>query len=198
MSLRAVREITGALLGGEQLDVVLQLVAAHARKVSRADVAMITAVGERQAEAVVVVAVGRDAARLRGRRGTQAELLHGFGPSVRVPLEARDRNYGTLVVANRVGKSRFAPEEVELVETFAQQAALAFDAVRRANRERLGRDMYDDVIQRLYAAGLTLETLTDADLAPEVADRIAKTVEALDATIREIRGAIFPFEPGRD
>lgn len=198
MSLRAVREITGALLGGEQLDVVLQLVAAHARNVSRADVAMITAAGERPAEAVVVVAVGRDAARLRGRRGTQAALLHGFGPSVRSPLEARNRNYGTLVVANRVDGSSFAPEDVEVVETFAQQAALAFDAVRSANRERLGRDVYDNVIQRLYAAGLTLETLEDADLAPDVADRITKTVEALDAMIREIRGAIFPFGPGRD
>ncbi len=39
MSLRAVREIAGAVLSGEQLEAVLQLVAAHARRLAGADTA---------------------------------------------------------------------------------------------------------------------------------------------------------------
>lgn len=198
MSLRAVREIAGAVLSGEQLEVVLALVAAHARRLAGADTALVLVAGERPAESVVAAAVGRDAARRRGARGEPAALLAGFGPDVRVPLEAWGRREGTLVVANGPGGRPFAARDVRVVETFAQQAALALLAGRAADRERAGRDLYDHVIQQLYAAGLTLDALRDAGLDPGVAQRIRTTVEALDATIREIRGTIFPFEPGRD
>jgi signal transduction histidine kinase len=58
-------------------------------------------------------------------------------------------------------------------------------------RERLARDLHDLVIQRIFAAGMGLQsigTLIDNELA---AQRVEHTVDELDATINEIRTAIF-------
>lgn len=58
------------------------------------------------------------------------------------------------------------------------------------DRERIARDLHDTVIQRLFAAGLGLQSvLRVAD--DVVRPRVERTVEELDTTIRELRSAIF-------
>lgn len=58
------------------------------------------------------------------------------------------------------------------------------------DRERIARDLHDTVIQRLFAAGLGLQSvLRVAD--DVVRPRIERTIEELDTTIRELRSAIF-------
>jgi signal transduction histidine kinase len=47
------------------------------------------------------------------------------------------------------------------------------------------------VIQRLFATGLQLQTAARLATRPEVADRVRAAVDDLDATIRDIRSAIF-------
>ena len=59
------------------------------------------------------------------------------------------------------------------------------------DRERIGRDLHDKVVQRLFAVGMALQgaaRLPDLDL---VRERIDKVVDDLDATITEIRTTIF-------
>jgi signal transduction histidine kinase len=90
---------------------------------------------------------------------------------------------------------------VALVETFAGQAALALERVRAqdereqlavlGDRERIARDLHDVVIQRLFAAGMQLQGAARYAARPEVRQRIDAVVDDLDATIRDIRGAIF-------
>jgi signal transduction histidine kinase len=58
-------------------------------------------------------------------------------------------------------------------------------------RERIARDLHDRVIQRLFAAGMTLQTALPLTARAEVATRIAQSIEHLDETIREIRLTIF-------
>jgi len=63
-----------------------------------------------------------------------------------------------------------------------------------ADRERIGRDLHDLVIQRLFAAGMTLEALSSRVARPEERGRLGEVIDELDATIREIRTVIFRLE----
>ena len=58
------------------------------------------------------------------------------------------------------------------------------------DRERIARDLHDTVIQRLFAAGMSLQAVA-AQSGPEVEPRVAGVIDELDETIREIRQAIF-------
>jgi two-component system, NarL family, sensor histidine kinase DevS len=58
------------------------------------------------------------------------------------------------------------------------------------DRERIARDLHDTVIQRLFAAGMSLQAVaTQAE--PRIGDRVGSVIDELDETIREIRQAIF-------
>ena len=60
----------------------------------------------------------------------------------------------------------------------------------REDRERIARDLHDTVIQRLFAAGMSLQAVaTQAE--PGIGDRVGSVIDELDETIREIRQAIF-------
>jgi len=59
------------------------------------------------------------------------------------------------------------------------------------DRQRIARDLHDMVIQRLFAAGMSLQAVQGAARPTIVADRIAETISELDDTIRELRSAIF-------
>lgn len=59
------------------------------------------------------------------------------------------------------------------------------------DRERLARDLHDMVIQRLFAAGMSLQAVVAlVDSAP-ARERMTAVVDELDTTIRELRAAIF-------
>lgn len=58
------------------------------------------------------------------------------------------------------------------------------------DRERIGRDLHDTAIQRLFGEGLSLQsTLKLVD--GTVAERIGRTMLGLDETIKELRMAVF-------
>lgn len=65
------------------------------------------------------------------------------------------------------------------------------------DRERIARDMHDHVIQRLFATGLSLQTAAQASTDPLVQQRVDEAVDALDASIREIRMTIFELSQTR-
>jgi two-component system, NarL family, sensor histidine kinase DevS len=67
-------------------------------------------------------------------------------------------------------------------------------------RQRIGMDLHDGVIQSIYAVGLTLEyvraQVADGEIA-QAQDRLAGAMEALNATIRDIRAYILDLRPRR-
>jgi signal transduction histidine kinase len=88
----------------------------------------------------------------------------------------------------------------DLSERLAADAALqASDAALRAaherlllvdDRERIARDLHDMVIQRVFAAGLVLQSLASgAD--ERTSARLQHTIDELDETIRDLRLAVF-------
>lgn len=108
---------------------------------------------------------------------------------------------GVLVLGWADGNERAAAAlDHSLAHGFAQQAALAIQVVRERerqarlavfeDRDRIGRDLHDLVIQRLFAVGLTLDS-TSRTVGPEAAERLAVAVDSLDQTIKDIRRTIF-------
>jgi PAS domain S-box-containing protein len=64
------------------------------------------------------------------------------------------------------------------------------------DRERIARDLHDKVIQRLFAAGMSLQALSGLLATREInaAQRVDAVVDELDETIRDIRGAIYGLQ----
>ncbi len=132
--------------------------------------------------------------------------LGNMGPMVLVPLILRDRPFGTLAVANAVGGAAFDEEAVRLVETFADQAsvALAYGRAQRElnrlsvldERERIGRELHDGVIQSLFSVGMGLQATAARSGDPEVESRVEAAVAEIDRAIRDLRNYIFGLRPG--
>jgi len=59
------------------------------------------------------------------------------------------------------------------------------------DRERIARDLHDRVIQRLFAAGLGIESLRAQTSNVRISGRLGHVVEELDETIRDLRSSIF-------
>ncbi|HUW15667.1 MAG TPA: GAF domain-containing protein [Actinomycetes bacterium] len=138
----------------------------------------------------------------------QSLYAGAYGPAMFVPLITNERTLGTLVLANHRGGRTFTPEEFVMAEAFAGQAALALvlaEARREQerlavleDRDRIGRDLHDLVIQRLFATGMVLQGASrQSGPDSDVTARIERAVGELDATILEVRSTIFALHDGR-
>ncbi len=119
-----------------------------------------------------------------------------------VRLGATERVAGVLWLRWAPERLARVPETIApSVERFAEQVALALevalaegDRARLAvfeDRDRIGRDLHDLVIQRLFAVGLTLENTTRLAADRRIGDRINTAVDQLDETIKDIRRTIY-------
>ena len=125
------------------------------------------------------------------------------GPAMFVPLAG---GLGTLAVANRRGGRSFDDDEVQLIQTFATQAVVALEyerAQRQAqrllvmeDRERIGKELHDGVIQSLFAVGMGLQGAAAMSTDPETAKRLDDAVAEIDGAIRDLRNYIFGLRPG--
>ncbi|HYM16451.1 MAG TPA: PAS domain S-box protein [Dehalococcoidia bacterium] len=66
-------------------------------------------------------------------------------------------------------------------------------------RERIGMDLHDGVIQSIYAVGLNLEAAAEdvSERPEEVRGRLDRAIEQLNDTISDIRSYIFQLRPSR-
>ncbi len=235
--LRASSEVTRRLLSGTAPDEVLALVTQQTLEMSGADlVALALPTPDRQ-QLVIQHAAGAGAPGALGLvlpvnasvsgdvlSSGEAVILQDFGhddrvagaarehmplgPAIILPLGAPGDVRGVFTVGRDTGAMPLAPEAVEMVQTFAAQAAIALelaehrrDAERLAilsDRDRIARDLHDLVIQRLYATGMSLQGAMPLLSRPEAATRVSSAVDALDETIREIRSAIFSLQSRGD
>ena len=127
-----------------------------------------------------------------------------LGAAIVFPLGGPGNVRGVLTVGRHPGAMPFAHAAIELVTTFAAQAGIALeladhrkDAERLAvfeDRDRIARDLHDLVIQRLYASGMKLQGVLPQIVRPQVEERVSSVVDDLDATIKDIRTAIFRLQ----
>lgn len=124
-------------------------------------------------------------------------------PALSVPLGWRT-TAAALCVSNQSPDARFDPGVVASLQGFAGQAVLALELAEARHdaervmvfedRDRIARDLHDSVIQRLFAAGMQLETIARTASEPAIADRIHTVVDDLDITIRDIRSTIYSLQ----
>ncbi len=66
-----------------------------------------------------------------------------------------------------------------------------------ADRDRIASSLHDNVVQRLFAAGLALQGVALRAGRPDVTGRIEEVVQNLDESITLLRQAIFALEQGQ-
>jgi len=129
-------------------------------------------------------------------------LAMPVGPMMMLPLTGPEHVQGALAVGRARGRARFTESDLDIATTFANHAAIALELadsreqrqrmILLEDRDRIARDLHDHVIQRLFAAGLTVQSV--ASSLPASADthaRLDRVVTDLDATIKQIRTSIF-------
>ena len=235
--LRASSEVTRRLLSGAGSDEVLAVITQQALDMSGADlVALAVPTPDRQQLVIqhaagagaqdaigLVLPVGASlsgAVMSSGEPVMVADFEHDervagparehmpLGPAILLPLGAPGDVRGVFTVGRDPGAMPLPPQAVEMVSTFAAQAAIGLELAEHRNdaerlailqdRDRIARDLHDLVIQRLYATGMSLQGAMPLLSRPEAATRVSNAVDALDETIREIRSAIFSLQARGD
>ncbi len=232
--LDAFREIAIAILSGTGSDEALALIARRAMELVEADLATVAAL-DPVGRLTLRVAEGAHAEELRGatfppkgsisgeaiRSGRAIVVpdatrdarayqpvvkLGNMGPMILVPLSQHGRAIGTLNAARERGGRAFSQEDVELLQRFADQAAIALQYARAQreaqrvavleDRERIAKELHDGVIQALFAVGMGLQGTALMSPDADHAARVEGAVAELDRVIRDLRNYIFGLRPG--
>ncbi len=123
------------------------------------------------------------------------------GPMLALPLGGGARARGVLAIGRRHGRHLFTSADLEMAATFADHAAVALELADArtvqqrlallTDRDRIARDLHDHVIQRLFALGLTVQSVA-AGLGDDArAQRLDRVVTDIDDTIRQTRTSIY-------
>ncbi|NUP19463.1 MAG: GAF domain-containing sensor histidine kinase [Streptomyces sp.] len=229
--LRTTAEITHSLMSGSGRGEVLGLIADRAREITGAALALVAMPMEDTDSLSVELAIGPEAETLRGlvlpvdgsligeafstaAPVTSPDVSHderisagpprftGLGPAVAVPVGTGEGGIrGVVLLIRGAGRQVFTGKEIEPLQGFAAQAAVAMELAERRqdaevvavlkDRDRIARDLHDLAIQRLFATGMTLQSAGRFIEHPEASERVVRAVDDLDETIKIIRSTIF-------
>jgi signal transduction histidine kinase len=124
-----------------------------------------------------------------------------------VPVIVRGGSVGNFYLTDKRGASEFDLDDQEIVEQFARHAGIAIENARLheqigrlaviEERERIGRELHDGIIQGLYAVGLSLEDVPElmTESPSDATARVDRAIESINLTIRDIRNFIFGLRP---
>jgi signal transduction histidine kinase len=221
-------EISQAILSGRQLDEVLHLVVSRARALLRAEAVwvslapchdgIVSASGSDCGMTTVPDGVEPPDLAVPGHRlpmlvADAVETAWTSDPGLPVPrlapvfgvtLAAAGRTLGTLYVASARDEIAFETYDLEPLQLFADQAALAITLVEvqrertrvgAMERERLARDLHDDIVQSLYAVTLGLQTVSTRALEGDVKVQLTSLAGAVQTAIEDLGNYIFALGP---
>lgn len=130
----------------------------------------------------------------------------GIGPVLAIALSTQGTQHGLLLLARNEGAARFARTDIEMGAVFGSHVALALELSRvhrlreellvYTDRDRIARDLHDLVIQRLFAAGLSVQSLTRFTREELALERIGTITGELDEAIRSLRDTIYSLKSG--
>jgi len=132
----------------------------------------------------------------------------GLGTLVAVPLTSRGQVVGVLSLGFS-GERAVSDSELGLLTAVGAGVGIAVENARLyrqarrlavlEERERIGMDLHDGIIQSIYAVGLTLEytRMLVQDDPVSVGPKLAEAVDGLNAVIRDIRAYILDLQPAR-
>jgi signal transduction histidine kinase len=124
-----------------------------------------------------------------------------------VPIRAANRQLGQLYLTEKIGASEFTADDEKIIQMLAAYAAAAIQNARLhenthrlavlEERERIGMDLHDGIIQAIYGVGLSLEgALLSLEEDPgDAKRRIQHSIESLNQAIRDLRAYILDLRP---
>ncbi len=136
----------------------------------------------------------------------RAVVEAGFRCIACIPLAAGGKVVGVMGVATR-RERHLDQRELNLLVSIGALAGMAIEngrlnrqARRLAvleERERIGMDLHDGIIQSIYAVGLALDfaRMEMKDDPAEAREKIQQAIQGLNSTIRDIRSYILDLRP---
>jgi signal transduction histidine kinase len=129
------------------------------------------------------------------------------------PVTGRGRVFGNIYLTDKQDADAFDEEDERVLVVLATQAAVAvenarlYDETERSGRElqrlqvleereRIGKELHDGVIQSLFAVGMHLQGLATAADDDNISRNLDSAVEDIDQAIRDLRNYIFGLRPG--
>jgi signal transduction histidine kinase len=128
-------------------------------------------------------------------------------PFLGVPIRLRDEQLGQIYLTNKIGQPEFTSDDEQVIQMLAAYAAVAIhnagqreDLLRLTvleERERIGMDLHDGIIQSIFGVGLVLEhaRLIVHEDPDKSQARIQQAIDSLNQTIRDIRSYILDLRP---
>jgi signal transduction histidine kinase len=125
-----------------------------------------------------------------------------------VPVRIKGRIIGNFYLTDKDGTADFNDDDQRLIELFALHAGIAIENARLheavgrlaviEERDRIGRDLHDGIIQSIYGVSLSLEDMPELmqEDPAQARARADGAIDALNDTIRDLRGFIFGLRPG--
>ena len=119
--------------------------------------------------------------------------------------DADGQGDNVLVLARASGAARYTDVDVEQSAVFASRIGLSLELLKAnqlreehalfIDRERIAADLHDLVIQRLFAAGLSIQSLRRYTSDPDAHERrIAGITAELDDCIHQLRDTIYSLQ----
>jgi signal transduction histidine kinase len=130
-----------------------------------------------------------------------------------VRISGRGTVFGNIYLTDKQGAEMFDEEDERVLVVLATQAAVAVENARLyeeterkgrelqrlqvlEERERIGKELHDGVIQSLFAVGMSLQGLASSSSDAELTRHLEAAVEDVDHAIRDLRNYIFGLRPG--
>ncbi|MBN1680197.1 MAG: GAF domain-containing sensor histidine kinase [Anaerolineae bacterium] len=126
-----------------------------------------------------------------------------------VPIISRGERLGNLYLTDRLDGELFSIDDERLIVLLAKQAAVAIENTRLSEqlqamalsreRDRIGMELHDGVIQSVYAVGMKLEILRGQfPMTPEQEAQYHGIMDDLNQIIDDIRLYIRDLRSARD
>jgi signal transduction histidine kinase len=129
------------------------------------------------------------------------------------PIMGRGMVFGNIYLTDKQDAETFDDDDERVLVVLATQAAIAVENARlyeeterksrelqrlqvMEERERIGKELHDGVIQSLFAVGMSLQGLASSSSDASLARRLEVAVEDVDHAIRDLRNYIFGLRPG--
>uniref|UniRef100_UPI0039EDECF5 sensor histidine kinase n=1 Tax=Sinomonas sp. G460-2 TaxID=3393464 RepID=UPI0039EDECF5 len=124
-----------------------------------------------------------------------------------MPFGHGGQDQGALLLARRAGTAAFHAVDLEMAPVYCSYASLALQVARShrlreellvfTDRDRIARDLHDVVIQRLFAAGLSLQGLRRFLPHGGAQEKVGQITSELDDTIAALRSTIYSLNEAR-
>lgn len=124
-----------------------------------------------------------------------------------VPIRTANRQLGQIHLTDKLRAPKFTAADGRIIQMLAGYAAAAIQNARLhenthrlavlEERERLGMDLHDEIIQSIYGVGLSLENVFRSfeDDPEEAKTRVQSSIESLNQAIRDLRAYILDLRP---